>query len=106
MLDDLGRMNVPILNHPATGAVVDTVGQRLRRHQSAAVAFLGSPTRVDLRDQTTSIRGFVVGKRDQLTPRGIENGLGEHSASQSGNVQVLKFRRRYNRVHGQCGRLP
>ena len=90
MLDDLGRVNVAILNRPAAGAVVDAVAQRLRRHQSAAVAFLGSSARVDLRDQTTSICGFVVGERDQLAPRGIEYGLGEHAARQPGDVQVLE----------------
>src|SRR5687768_10665372 len=90
MLDDLSRVNVAILNRPATGAVVDAVAQRLRRHPSAAVAFLGSPARVDLRDQTTSIRGFVVGERDQLTPRGIEYGLGEHAAREPSDVQVLE----------------
>ena len=90
MLDDFCRVNVVIFNCPATGAVVDAVVQRLRRHPSAAVAFLGSSTRVDLRDQTTSLCCFVVGERDQLTPRGIENGLGEHAARQSGDVQVLE----------------
>src|SRR3954470_12823358 len=90
MLDDPGSVHVAILNHPATGAVVDAVGQRLRCHHSAAVAFLGSSTRVDLRDQTTSVCCFVVGERDQLTPRGIEYGLGEHAAREPGDVQVLE----------------
>ena len=53
MLDDPGRVNVAILNRPAAGAVVDAVGQRLRRHPSAAVAFLGSPSLVDLRSDAT-----------------------------------------------------
>ena len=90
MLDDLGRVNVAILNRPVPGTVEDAVAQRLRCHPSAAVAFLGSPARVDLRDQTTSICGFVVGERDQLAPRGIEYGLGKHAARQSSDVQVLE----------------
>ena len=90
MLDDFTGVNVPILNRPAAGAVVDAIAQRLRRHPSAAVAFLGSSTRIDHRDQTTSICGFVVGERDQLAPRGIEYGLGEHAARQPSDVQVLE----------------
>ena len=90
MLDDFCRVNVAILNRPAAETVVDAVVQRLWRHHSAAVAFLGSSTRVDLRDQTTSIRGFVVGERDQLTPRGIEYGLGEHPAREPGDVPSSK----------------
>jgi len=90
MLDDPGRVNVAILNRPAAGAVVDALTQRLRRHQSAAVAFLGSSARADLRDQTTSVCCFVVGERDQLAPRGIEYGSGEHATCQPGDVQVLE----------------
>ena len=73
MLDDFCRVNVPILNRPTAGAVVDAVVQPsdrafarpiLRCHLSAAVAFPGSPAWVDLRDQSTSLCCFVVGKRD------------------------------------------
>jgi hypothetical protein len=71
MLDDFTGVNVAILNRPAAGAVVDAVAQRLRCHPSAAVSFLGSSAWVDLRDQTTSICGFVIGERDQLAPRAL-----------------------------------
>jgi NADPH-dependent curcumin reductase CurA len=90
MLDDPGRVNVAIHNRPAAGAVVDVVGQRLRRHSSAAVAFLGSSTRVDLCSDATGTFRLVAHERDQLAPRGIEDGLGEPAACQSGDVQVLE----------------
>lgn len=90
MLDNFCRVNVSILNRPAAWTVVDAVAQRLRRHQSAAVAFLGSPARVDLDHDATGTFRLVARERDQLTPCGIENGLGEYASCQSSDVQILE----------------
>ena len=68
---------------------MEAVAQRLRCQPSAAVALLGSPARVDLRDQTTSICGFVVGERDQLAPRGIEYRPGGHAARRVLDVDAI-----------------
>lgn len=90
MFDDLGSVNVPILDYAATGTVVDPISERLRRYQTTVVAFLRSSTRIDPCDQTTSICCFVVGERDQLTPRSIKYELGEHAARQPCDVHILK----------------
>lgn len=70
-------------------AAVTTLGKSLGFDYPTFGAGLRCAAWVDLDQPTTSFCSFVVKHRDQLSPCGVVNFLGEHSARQAFDVEVF-----------------
>jgi hypothetical protein len=88
-VDDNRRSSIP-RHDAAARAVVHAFGERLLGDSTAVRTFLGSATRIDCFHKTTSICSFVIRERDDLTPRGIVDVLGEHPSRQAFDVEIFE----------------
>lgn len=87
-MHDHRRSNVTVESASAIAAVC-ALGQRLLGDGPAFWAHLGSSSRIDLHDLTTSVRSFVEDHCGQLRPRGVVHMLREHPASEALDIQVF-----------------
>ena len=88
MQHDTGRGNVSVEDASAITAVLP-FGERLRLDRSAFRASLGRPSRIDQLDFDTGAFSLVSDMLDELGPRGVVYGLGEHPAGQADDIQIL-----------------
>jgi hypothetical protein len=87
-MHDMSRGDVTV-EHTAAFAAVHALREGLRLDRPALRARLRRATWIDSDDFGTGSCSLVPQYRNQLSPRGIKNMLGEHTARQTLNVQVF-----------------
>lgn len=85
---DYCRRNVPVERAAAITAVL-ALDQRLGDNSPALRARLGSSSRINRHDLTTSICSFVGDHRSQLRPRGVVHMLRQHTTGEALDVQIF-----------------
>ena len=80
--------NIPVENTAAVAAVYP-VGQLLPRDDPALGARLGSSARIDIDEFAAGAFSLVAKHRDELSPRGIVDMLGQHPCGQALNVEIF-----------------
>ena len=74
----------------AAFAAVRSLPQGFGFDPPAFRAGLGCASRIDQNDISTGTRSLVLDETDQLAPRGIVNGTGQHPTLEPGQVEILK----------------
>jgi hypothetical protein len=88
-MHNLSRRNVAIQNAAAVTAVHPFV-QSLWFDRAAFRARLACSARIDENDMGTGAFSLIPDELDELRPRGVVNGPGQHSALEPGHVEVFK----------------
>lgn len=89
MQDIHGSIHIPI-KHKAAGAAVNPIGKCFRVNRAASRAGLAGIGRVHQFHSLASVFSFVRQAVNELAPRCIVDGLGEHPARQPLHIQILQ----------------
>ena len=86
---DTSRRNISVKGASAFAAMFP-FSERLALDRAALRACLRSPARINQHHDATGAFCLVANMLDDLVPRGVMHGFGEHPCRQSLDVQVLK----------------